>query len=73
VWLPETTGNSARSENTEVPIICEIMVATTMSSVFVALFALLASSFRTRAALQAEIVPLDIVEISERMGVTHPS
>ena len=49
------TENSVRSENTEVPTIREIMVATTMSSLFVALFALLASSFRTRAALQAEI------------------
>src|SRR6267142_5794716 len=34
------------------------MVATTMSSLFVALFALVASSFRTRAALQAEILAL---------------
>src|SRR5438094_10596514 len=34
------------------------MVATTMSSLFVALFTLLASSFRTRAALQAEILAL---------------
>jgi len=51
-----TTENSVRSENTEVPIIREIMVATTMSSLFVALFALVASSFRTRAALQAEIL-----------------
>jgi len=33
------TENSVRSENKEVPIICEIMVATTMSSLFVALFA----------------------------------
>src|ERR1035441_8449224 len=52
------TENSVRSENAEVPIIREIMVATTMSSLFVALFALLASSFRTRAALQAEILAL---------------
>jgi len=52
------TENSVRSENTGVPIIREIMVATTMSSLFVALFALLASSFRTRAALQAEILAL---------------
>ena len=50
--------NSVRSENTRVLIIREIMVATTMSSLFVALFALLASSFRTRAALQAEILAL---------------
>src|SRR6267378_1060297 len=52
------TENSVRSENKEVPIIREIMVATTMSSLFVALFALVASSFRTRAALQAEILAL---------------
>src|SRR5437660_12679096 len=52
------SGNSVRSENKEVPINREIMVATTMSSLFVALFALVASSFRTRAALQAEILAL---------------
>ena len=52
------TENSVRSENTGVPIIREIMVATTMSSLFVALFALVASSFRTRDALQAEILAL---------------
>ena len=45
------TENSVRSENTEVPIIREIMVATMMSSPCVALFALAAFSFRTRAAL----------------------
>ena len=50
--------NSVQSEKTEVPIIREIMVATTMSSVFVALFALVASSFQTRAALQTEILAL---------------
>jgi putative transposase len=52
------TENSVRSENTGVPIIREIMVATTMSSLFVAFFALIASTFRTRAALQAEILAL---------------
>jgi len=52
------SANSVRSENKEVPIIREIMVATTMSSLFVAIFALVASSFRTRAALQAEILAL---------------
>ena len=52
------TENSVRSENKEVPINREIMVATTMSSLFVTLFALAASSFRTRAALQAEILAL---------------
>jgi len=39
-------------------IIREIMVTTTMSSLFVALFALVVSSFRTRAALEAEILAL---------------
>ena len=52
------TENLVRSENTEVPIIREIMVASTMGSLFVALFGLLASTFRTRAALQAEILAL---------------
>jgi len=55
---PVVTENSVRSENAEVPIIREIMAATTMSSLFVALFALVASSFRTRSALQAEILAL---------------
>ena len=54
------TENSVRSENTGVPTIREILVATTMSSLFVALFALVASSFRTRAALQAEILALRV-------------
>ena len=53
-----TTENSVRSENTGVPTIREIIVATTMSSLFVAFFALTASTFRTRAALQAEILAL---------------
>jgi hypothetical protein len=35
-----------------------MMVATTMSSLFVGLFALVASNFRTRDALQAEIPAL---------------
>jgi hypothetical protein len=52
------TENSVRSENAGVPTIREIMVATTMSSLFVAFFALVASSFRTRAALQTEILAL---------------
>jgi hypothetical protein len=56
--MPVHTENSVRSENAGVPTIREIMVATTMSSLFVALFALVASSFRTRAALQAEILAL---------------
>src|SRR5213082_1982281 len=57
-WGAVATENSVRSENTEVMIIREIMVTTTMSSLFVALFALVVSSFRTRAALEAEILAL---------------
>jgi hypothetical protein len=56
--LAVVAENSVRSENTWVPTIREIMVATTMSSLFVAFFALVTSSFRTRAALQAEILAL---------------
>ena len=52
------TENSVRSEITGVPISREIMVATTMSSLFVAFFALIVSTFRTRAALHAEILAL---------------
>jgi hypothetical protein len=48
------TENSVRSENTGVPIIREIMVATTMISLLVTFFTLLVSTFRTRAALQAD-------------------
>jgi hypothetical protein len=51
------TEYSVRSENTGVQIIREIMVTTTMSSLFVAFFTLLASTFRTHAA-QAEILAL---------------
>jgi hypothetical protein len=41
---PVVTEYSVRSENTGVPIIREIMVATTMSSLFVAFFTLPAST-----------------------------
>jgi putative transposase len=50
--------NSVRFENTELSIIREIIVTTTMSPPFVALFALAASSCRTRGALQTEIIAL---------------
>jgi hypothetical protein len=60
------TENSVRSENTGVPIIREMILATTMRSLFVALFALVASRFRTRDALRAEIVALENLEMSER-------
>ena len=55
VRIPKTPSES---ENTGVPTIREIIVATTMSSLFVAFFALIAATFRTRAALQAEILAL---------------
>ena len=58
MWVAVVTENSVPSENTEVPFIREIMVAATMSSLFVALFALLVSTFQTRAALQTEILAL---------------
>ena len=54
LWLPKTPSDL----KTWGPIIREMMVDTTMSSLFVAFFALVASSFRTRDALQAEILPL---------------
>jgi len=50
--------NSDRFENAEVTTIRGMMVASTMNSVLVALFALFASSFRARAARQAEILAL---------------
>jgi hypothetical protein len=43
--LSVVTENSVRSENTGVPIIREMTVASTMSSLFVALLALVASTF----------------------------
>ena len=52
------TENSVRFENAEVTITRGMMVASTMNSVLVALFALFASSFRDCAALQAEILAL---------------
>src|ERR1700741_1310899 len=55
---PVVTESSVRFENTGVPISRELMVATTMSSLFVAFFALIGSTFRTRAALHAEILAL---------------
>ena len=45
ILVTVVTENSVRSENTGVPIIREMTVATTMSSLFVALLALVASTF----------------------------
>jgi len=53
---PVVTENSIRVENAEVPSIHEILLLTTMRSLFVAFLSLFASSFLTRAALQAEIL-----------------
>ena len=53
---PVVTENSIRVENAEVPSIHEILLFTTMRSLFVAFLSLFASSFLTRAALQAEIL-----------------
>ena len=52
------TENSDRFENAEGTTIRGKMVASTMNSVLVALFALFASSFRDRVALQPEILAL---------------
>jgi hypothetical protein len=56
-FIPVGTENSIRAENAEVPYIHE-MLAITMSALFVAIFAFVASSFRTRVALQSEILAL---------------
>ena len=50
--------NSVQSENAELTTIRETIVLSMSNSLFVALLALIASGFRTRAALQAEILAL---------------
>jgi hypothetical protein len=52
------TENSVQPENTEFTRIRETILISMGNSLFVALFALIASSFRTRAAPQAEILAL---------------
>src|SRR6266446_9728420 len=52
------TENSVRIENAGFRSVREIIIVSTMSPFFIALLALVASTFRTRAALQAEIVAL---------------
>jgi len=59
------TENSVRSENAEVMIVRGIMIASTMSSVLIALFALVASSFRARAAAFASSPPTDSPNATE--------
>jgi hypothetical protein len=56
--LADHTENSVQSENAEFTTIRETVVISMNNSLFVALLALIASSFRTRAALQAEILAL---------------
>jgi hypothetical protein len=58
IFLGVYSENSVRFENAEVTIIREMMVASTMNSVLVALCAFFASGFRARAALQVEILAL---------------
>ena len=55
--MPVIAENLIRAENTAVTPIDEI-IKFRMSPVFIALFTLFASTFRTRTALQAEIAAL---------------
>ena len=52
------TENSVRAENARFTIPREIIVVSTMNSLLIALFALITSIFRTRAALQTEVFAL---------------
>ena len=52
------TENSVQPENTEFTTIRETILISMGNPLFVALFALISSSFRSRAALQAEILAL---------------
>ena len=52
------TENPVRIENAGFRAVREIIIVSTMSPFFIALLALVASTFRTRAAQQAEIVAL---------------
>jgi hypothetical protein len=55
---PVDTENSVRIENAGFRSVREIIIVSTMTPFFIALLALVASTFRTRAAQQAEIVAL---------------
>ena len=50
--------NSVRAGNAEVMILVEIMLASTMNAFFVAVFALVTSTFQNRADRHAEILAL---------------
>ena len=56
--LPVRTENSVQSENAQLATIRETIALSMSNSLFVALLALIASGFRTRAALQGEILAL---------------
>src|SRR5882762_3461092 len=56
--LPVDTENPVRIDNAGLRSVREIIIVSKMSPFFIALLALVASTFRTRAALQAEIVAL---------------
>ena len=58
VSRPVDTENSVRIENAGFHSVREIIMVSTMTPFFIALLALVASTFRTRAAQQAEIVAL---------------
>src|ERR1700746_1660930 len=58
VRTPVLSENSVRAGYAEVMILVEIRVPSTMNAVFVALFALVTSTFQNRAALHAEILAL---------------
>jgi hypothetical protein len=55
---PVPTENSIRVESVESSRLCEIIVLSTLNPRLVALFALLASRFRTRTSLQTEVLAL---------------
>ncbi len=55
---PVDTEKPVRIENAGFRSVREIIIVSTMSPFFIALLALVASTFRTRAAQQAEIVAL---------------
>ena len=50
--------NFVRTDNAYVTTVCEIIIALKMSPVFIALVALVGSTFQTSAAKQAEIAAL---------------
>jgi hypothetical protein len=55
---PVDTENPVRIENAGFRSVREIIIVSTMTPFFIALLALIASTFRTRAAQQAEILAL---------------